>query len=127
MAQRVDSQREGGGVRLDAKTQAEAERLADEISAVARRGLALPGTLLERRTTCGRPGCKCGGEPPVPHGPYWSWTRKVGGKTRTRYLSADQHADYEEWFDTAKRLRALAAALEALGLQVAEADPRWKR
>jgi hypothetical protein len=63
----------------------------------------------------------------VPHGPYWSWTRKVGGKTRTRSLSADQHADYEEWFDTAKRLRALVAALEALGLQVAEADPRWER
>lgn len=114
-------------MRLDAQTKAEAERLADEISHVARRGLALPGTLIERRTRCGRTGCKCGGDPPVPHGPYWSWTRKVDGKTQTRYLSDDQRADYEEWFDTAKQLRALVAALEALGLQVAEADPRFGR
>lgn len=127
MAIQVDPEREGGGVRLDAATKAEAERLAAEIGEVARRGLALPGTLLERRTRCGRPGCKCGGEPPMPHGPYWSWTRKVDGKTKTRYLSADQHSDYEEWFDTAKRLRDLVAALETLGLQVADADPRWKR
>lgn len=121
----VDPRREGDAVRLDDQTQAEAERLADEISAVARRGLALPGTLLERRTRCGRPGCKCGGDPPIPHGPYWSWTRKVAGKTRTRYLSDDQRADYQEWFDTARQLRALVAALENLGLQIAEADPRF--
>lgn len=113
-------------MRLDEATRAEAERLADEISAVAHRGLALPGSLLERATRCGRPGCRCGAEPPVPHGPYWSWTRKVEGKTRTRYLSADQHADYAAWFDTAKQLRALVSALEALGLEIVEADPRFE-
>lgn len=114
-------------MRLDEQTKAEAERLADEISRVARRGPALPGTLLERRTRCGRPGCKCGGDPPVPHGPYWSWTRKIAGKTQTRYLNDDQRADYQEWFDTAKQLRALVAALENLGLEIAEADPRFDR
>ena len=93
----------------------------------AHRGLALPGTLLERRTRCGRVGCHCSADPPVPHGPYWSWTRKIEGKTRTRYLSAEQHADYQDWFETAKRLRSLVAALEALGLKVAETDSRWSR
>jgi hypothetical protein len=127
MAAPVDPEREGGGVRLDPATQAEAERLAEEIAEVARRGPALPGTLLERRTRCGRPGCRCGADPPVPHGPYWSWTRKVGGKTRTRYLSPEQRADYEDWFDTAKRLRDLVSSLESLGLKIAEDDPRWER
>jgi hypothetical protein len=127
MSESMDPPREGGGVRLDPATKAEAQRLAKEIAEVAQRGLALPGTLLERRTRCGRPGCRCGADPPVPHGPYWSWTRKIEGTTRTRYLSSEQHADYQDWFDTAKRLRALLAALEALGLAVAEADPRWER
>jgi hypothetical protein len=127
MAAAVDPGREGGGVRLDAKTRVEAKRLADEIAAVAHRGLALPGTLIERRTRCGRPGCRCGGDPPAPHGPYFSWTRKVGGKTTTRYLGAEQHADYGAWFETAKRLRDLVSELEALGLKVVEADPRFER
>lgn len=123
----MDPEREGDAVRLDAKTKAEAKRLADEISEVAHRGLALPGTVLERRTRCGRPGCRCGADPPQPHGPYFSWTRKVGGKTRTRYLSAEQHADYASWFETAKRLRDLLSELETLGLNVAEADRRFER
>lgn len=113
-------------MRLEPTIRAEAERLAQEIGEVARQGLALPGTLLERRTRCGRPGCRCGADPPVPHGPYWSWTRKVDGKTRTRYLSDEQHADYESWFENAKRLRALVTALEALGLEVLDTDPRWR-
>jgi hypothetical protein len=126
MSTPVDAPREGGGVRLEPTIRAEAERLAQEIGEVARQGLALPGTLLERRTRCGRPGCRCGADPPVPHGPYWSWTRKVDGKTRTRYLSDEQHADYESWFENAKRLRALVTALEALGLEVLDTDPRWR-
>ena len=126
MTTSVDPQREGGGVRLDPATAAESERLAQEIAAVARRGPALPGTLIERRTRCGRPGCRCGADPPVPHGPYWSWTRKVDGRTRTRYLSAEQYSDYKDWFETAKRLRALLSTLESLGLEIAEADPRWE-
>ncbi len=123
----MDAEREGEGVQLDAATRAKAARLAAEIAEVAQRGLALPGSLLERHTRCGRSGCRCGAEPALPHGPYWSWTRKVQGKTRTRYLSTEQHADYEAWFDTAKRLRELLAELETLGLEVIEADPRWQR
>lgn len=113
-------------MRLDPATVAESQRLAEEIGEIARRGLALPGTLIERRTRCGRTGCRCGADPPNLHGPYWSWTRKVAGKTRTRYLSAEQYADYKDWFETAKRLRALLSALESLGLEIAEADPRWR-
>jgi hypothetical protein len=66
-------------------------------------------------------------DPPRLHGPYWSWTRKVANKTVTRYLSDEQWADYQSWFDNARRLRALVAELEAVCLQVVEADPRSAR
>lgn len=83
--------------------------------------------LTHRYSRCGRSGCKCGADPPQPHGPYWSWTRKIDNKTVTRYLSEDQHRDYQALFDNARRLRELVTALEALGLGVVEADPRWSR
>jgi hypothetical protein len=31
------------------------------------------------------------------------------------------------WFDNPRRLRELIAELEALGLAITEADPRWNR
>jgi len=104
--------------------QAEAARIAREL---AQPGFALPGTLTERRTRCGRANCHCHADPPVLHGPYHQWTRKVGGKTVTRLLSDDQLADYQPWFDNQRRLRALLAELEALSLAITDADPRWER
>ena len=118
---------EGERVRLDDKTAREAERLGRQIAAVATSGLAAPGSVTRRFTRCGRPGCRCGGDPPRPHGPYWSWTRKIGRKTATRYLSEEQYEDYGAFFENARRLRHLVSELESLGLRVIEADPRWQR
>lgn len=102
-------------------------RLSKELASVARSGLALPGTLTQRHTRCGRAGCRCGGDPPQLHGPYWSWTRKVDNKTQTRYLSDDEARNYRVFFDNAKRLRALLAELEALSLSVVGDDPGPKK
>jgi len=114
-------------MRLDAATRAEAKRLGAEIARLARAGPLLPGTLTRRQTRCGRAGCRCMADPPVFHGPYWSWTRKVDRKTVTRYLSEDEVGAYTAWFDNAHRLRALVSELEALGLRAVEADPRPQR
>lgn len=102
-------------------------RLSKELASVARSGLALPGTLTQRHTRCGRAGCRCGGDPPQLHGPYWSWTRKVDNKTQTHYLSDDEARNYRVFFDNAKRLRALLAELEALSLSVVGDDPGPKK
>jgi hypothetical protein len=118
----VDEKWKGGTVRLDKETRAEVSRLATEMAGVARAGPALPGTLTQRHTRCGRAGCRCGADPPQLHGPYWSWTRKVDNKTVTRYLSDQEVDDYGEFFENAKRLRALVAELEALGLSVIPDD-----
>ena len=68
-------------------------RIAAELTASA--GFALPGTVTDRRTRCGQPGCRCHADPPRLHGPYRQWTRKIAGKTVTRRLTADQLADYQ--------------------------------
>jgi hypothetical protein len=92
----------------------------DQIAAqLAQAGFALPGTLTVR--SCGKPGCRCHGDPPRLHGPYAEWTRKIGGKTITRRLTARQLAEYQPLFDNAKKLRALLAELQDLTLEIIEA------
>jgi hypothetical protein len=108
--------------------QAQAARLAAEITArLTGAAFALPGTVADRMTRCGHPGCRCHADPPQLHGPYHQWTRKKNGRTSTRILTDEQLADYAPWFDNHKRLREIITELEALSLAIAEADPRWNR
>lgn len=114
-------------MRLDAEQTAQARRIATEMARIARSGMVLPGSLAQRSMRCGRPGCRCHADPPIRHGPYWSWTRKVRAKTLARWLRNEQAEDYRPCFDNARKLRALLAELEALSLKVADADPRWAK
>ena len=95
--------------------------------ALGQMGFVLPGSLTERRFSCTHAGCHCHADPPVLHGPYAQWSRKVAGKTVSRTLSPDQVADYREWFANEQRLRDLVHGLERLSLSVVEADPRAPR
>ena len=101
--------------------QAARDRIAAELAAA---GFALPGTLTVRSYACGKPGCRCRADPPRLHGPYAEWTRKIGGKTVTRRLTADELTDYQPLFDNAKKIRALLAELQDLTLQVIDAGSR---
>jgi hypothetical protein len=107
---------------------ARAARIAAQITQyLTQAGFILPGTLTDRMTRCGHPGCRCHADPPQLHGPYHQWTRKTGRKTITRILTDDQLADYQPWFDTQRRIRTLITELEQLSLDIADNDPRWNR
>lgn len=106
---------------------AQADEQARIAEALANVGFVLPGTLLERRFTCTHAGCRCHGDPPALHGPYFQWSRKVRAKTVSTTFSLEQVDDYRPWFDNERQLRALVHELEALSLSVVEADPRTPR
>jgi hypothetical protein len=107
---------------------AEARRIAAELArALARTDFVLPGSVIKRMTCCGNLSCRCHADPPLRHGPYNQWTRKVAGKTVTRLLTDAQLAGYQPWLDSQRRLRSLVTELETLSLAVFDADPRWKR
>ena len=114
-------------VRVAASHQAEARKIAAELAAIAGTGMVLPGSITQRRTRCGKRTCACRADPPRLHGPYWQWTRKVAARTICRWLSPEQHHDYQAWVDNDRRLRELLARLEALGATALDADPRWQR
>ncbi len=103
--------------------------------AATRQGLAeelgkiegvLPGSVVVRRMRCGKAGCACKGDPPALHGPYTQWTRTVAGKTVTRFLSEDELARYQPWFDNARRLKELVAKLEIVSVHVFDAERQRK-
>lgn len=112
---------------LSPRQRAEAAEIAVELARIARSGKVLQGSIVTRRTHCGRTGCKCMADPPEPHGPYFQWTRKIAAKTVGRWLSPEQAEEYQTFVDNDRRLRELLGRLEAIGLATLEADPRTRR
>jgi hypothetical protein len=111
-------------VRLTSRHARALERIRAELAEI---GPCLPGSVVVRTGRCGKAACKCRADPPVLHGPFRSWTRKVANKTVTRLLSEEQLSDYQELFDNHRRLKALVHELEELSLTIVDADPRSKR
>jgi len=126
MTEMVDPRWEARLMRLEPEHQAEVRQIAKELAAIARSGFVLPGSIIERRTRCGRPNCSCHAEPPRLHGPYFQWTRKVANKTVGKWLSADQSTDYQIWVNNDRRAHELLSRLETLGVLALEADQRTR-
>jgi hypothetical protein len=63
------------------------------------------GSVSERSMKCGRRECRCQEDPQARHGPYYSLTRAEGGKTRSRYLTAEQAALAREQVEAGQQFR----------------------
>ena len=83
-------------------------------------GIALPGSLTSRTTRCQRPGCHCRASPPLLHGPYPTWTRKISGRTITKTLTPEDAERLRPYFYAHRRLRQLITELEAISIQLAD-------
>ena len=94
-------------------------------AALGQTGFCLPGTITIRHARCGKPRCACAADPPSLHGPNIQWTRTVAGKTVTRLLTPAQYQAYGPWFASTRRLRQLAAELEALSLEEMARAEGW--
>ena len=77
-------------------------------------GFIRSGSVALRYNYCGKANCRCHADPPHPHGPYFQWTAKVGGKTVNRRLSAREAELYQEWIRNDRRLRALIDELRVV-------------
>ena len=64
------------------------------------------GSLSERTIKCSKPGCACAHDPKARHGPYFSLTRSVGGKTRSRFLTQEQAALARQQIETGHAFRS---------------------
>ncbi len=80
-------------------------------------GFVRPGSLVRRYMPCGNPACRCMARPPRLHGPYYQWTYKVAGKTKTVRLSAKQARLCREWLRNHQQLKRLVRQMEQLSLR----------
>ena len=84
---------------------------------IVKLGFVRPGSLLRRFMPCGNPACRCMGRPPRLHGPYYQWTYKTAGKTKTTRLSQEQARLCEQWGRDHRRLKRLVRQMEQLSLK----------
>jgi hypothetical protein len=63
------------------------------------------GSVSERSVKCSKAGCACARDPKARHGPYHSLTQAVGGKTRSRFLTAEQAAVAQQQVAAGRQFR----------------------
>jgi len=85
------------------------------------------GSLYERRMKCGQAACACQDDPKAAHGPYFTLTQKVRGKTRSRYIPPEQAPVVRQQIESGrqfrKRVEAYGDACEPWADEQIEAVP----
>ena len=87
---------------------------------IAEIGFIQAGSVTRVHNRCGKPNCRCHGDPPQLHGPYWQWTAKINGKTVTRRLSEAEAHLYQQWIANDRQLRALVNQMRQVAAKATE-------
>lgn len=80
-----------------------------------------PGSLAERYRKCGKPSCHCAREGDRGHGPSWSLTRGVKGKTVTKIIPADCVDATLQQIDRYRELQRLLHEYTELNVKICDA------
>jgi hypothetical protein len=98
--------------------EAQRERLKLRLSGL---GDLRPGSLVERYRKCGKPNCHCAQPGEAGHGPCWSLTHDVKGKTATRIIPEALVPQTREQIAEYHRLRDLTRDLVDVNEKICEA------
>jgi hypothetical protein len=84
-----------------------------------------PGSLVPRYRKCGKPTCHCARKGEKGHGPSYSLTHPVAGKTKTRIIPAGAavHRTLEQ-LEEYQRFRSLVQQLTAVSEQICDVELR---
>jgi hypothetical protein len=98
--------------------EAERERLKSKLAQV---GDMRPGSLVERFRKCGKATCHCAQPASEAHGPSWSLTRAVGGKTVTKVIAPGSAVEQTKaQIAEYRRFRKVVQELIELSVQVCD-------
>ena len=100
-------------------------RREDILRQISRLGDMRKGSITEAFRPCGKPTCCCAGRDHPGHGPYYAFTTKEGGKTKTVQMRAGSKLEkYQREVDAYRRFRALSEELIAISQAICEARPQ---
>lgn len=103
--------------KLSSKLRARLARCKQQLAKI---DLALQGSVTERWMPCGKEGCRCQADPPRLHGPYYQWTAKIDGRTKTLRLKPDEVEAFRIWIDQGRRLDEIVRQWRSLSLEAIE-------
>ena len=79
-----------------------------------------PGSLIPRYRKCGKPTCHCAAEGDPGHGPSWSLTWTVEGKTQTRVIPVEAVEETQAQIAEYRRARSLTRELFEVSTQMCD-------
>jgi len=80
------------------------------------------GNIGERHMKCGKAACPCHQDAKARHGPYYTLTQVEGGKTRSRYIAAEQVPIIQRQIEAGREFRRRVDALWEVCEQWADAE-----
>ena len=90
------------------------------LAELAQIGFISPGSVVVRYTSCGKPGCRCQGDPPQRHGPHYQYSRAIAGKTVSRRLGEREAELYRSWITNRRHLEQVVAQMEQISAAAGE-------
>lgn len=98
----------------------EYEQLKKELLSV---GFICMGSVSAVYRECGKENCRCSDNPKFRHGPYSLWTRKIKGKTISRFLNDKNAQECKAWISNQRKLERIIKRMQELSKKAAD----WNR
>lgn len=95
----------------------EYEQLKKELLSV---GFICVGSVSSVYHKCGKQNCRCNDDPSFKHGPYSLWTRKIRGKTVSRFLNDENALECREWIGNQRKIEKLIKKMQELSKKAAD-------
>ena len=109
------------------KSNANLKRIAALRKRLTRFDYLCSGNLRSRYAACGTKNCSCRAKPPALHGPYYYWSRLLGGKVVQRVLSPQQAGLVARAIKNYRQALKLLRKWEVETAQIVEAQKISKR
>src|SRR5574337_1583853 len=101
-------------------------RVAQSSAALSQPKPMRRGSINERRMKCGQVHCRCQRDPKARHGPYYTLTQGVKGRTRSRYVREEQLPVIRRQIQAGREFREQVEAYWTACEQWADTELEWR-
>ncbi len=97
------------------KLEQDFKKIKDEILSIS---YLKKGSIAKCYQTCGNPGCRCHKDKKFRHGPYWWWTSKESGRTKSILVPEGMLGEVSSYIENYKLLKSKVKMLEEISEKI---------